>query len=465
MAMHVKVLKEDGLNREFEITLPAAEIDQRIDARLKDVGKTLRIDGFRPGKVPLPLLKKKYGRAVMGEVLEIAVNETSAKALQDNSLKPALQPKIEVKSFDEGQDLTYTMSLEILPEIKITDMKSLKLQKHKVKVEDTEINAALERIAESNPRTQPVQEDRASRSGDTVVIDFAGRTADDNKAHDGMSAKGVQLKIGSNRFIPGFEDQLVGFKKGADVVVKVAFPADYGAKELAGRDAIFDVTINELEEEAEVKIDDDFAKSLGLADVEALRKAVTEQIEKEFDGQARMLVKKSLLDALDEAHKFQIPQGMLEIEVQNILDQVTAHNKEGGSEVEISEEEKTEYREIADRRVRLGLVLAEIGMSNNISVADVELQRAVIDEARKYPGQERQVFDYFAKNRQALETLRAPLFEEKVVDYVLELASVSVKEITADELRSLLTEDEDDAESRGEIVQKPKSKSKKKAAS
>jgi len=463
--MHVKVLKEDGLNREFEITLPAAEIDQRIDARLKDVGKTLRIDGFRPGKVPLPLLKKKYGRAVMGEVLEIAVNETSAKALQDNSLKPALQPKIEVKSFDEGQDLTYTMSLEILPEIKITDMKSLKLQKHKVKVEDTEINAALERIAESNPRTQPVQEDRASRSGDTVVIDFAGRTADDNKAHDGMSAKGVQLKIGSNRFIPGFEDQLVGFKKGADVVVKVAFPADYGAKELAGRDAIFDVTINELEEEAEVKIDDDFAKSLGLADVEALRKAVTEQIEKEFDGQARMLVKKSLLDALDEAHKFQIPQGMLEIEVQNILDQVTAHNKEGGSEVEISEEEKTEYREIADRRVRLGLVLAEIGMSNNISVADVELQRAVIDEARKYPGQERQVFDYFAKNRQALETLRAPLFEEKVVDYVLELASVSVKEITADELRSLLTEDEDDAESRGEIVQKPKSKSKKKAAS
>ncbi|MCK6419041.1 MAG: trigger factor [Alphaproteobacteria bacterium] len=458
--MNVKVLKKEGLNHEFEVTLSAQDMDQRVEARLQEVGKTLRIDGFRPGKVPLKLLKQKYGRAVMGEVLDIAVNESTAKTLQDNNLRPALQPKIEVKQFDEGKDLTFTMAVEVLPEIKIADLKAIKLEKKVAKADDKSINEALERIAQSNSRTKPVEGNRKSKDGDTVIIDFKGRTADDNFEHPGMSGQGHPLKLGSGRFIPGFEAQLIGHKKGDSVNVKVTFPKDYGAKELAGRDAIFETEIKDLHEDAEAMLDDDFAKSLGLADMDALKKAVGEQIEKEMASQARMLVKKDLLDALDKAHQFKVPQGMLDLEYQGIVDQVQAYQKQQGNAEELSKDEQAEYKDIADRRVRLGLVLAEIGTQNNITVSDPELQRAVINEAQKYPGQERQVFDFFSKNRQALEGLRAPLFEEKVVDFILELADVKTKDITPDELRTLLEEGDED----GESSEKPKTKAKTKKA-
>lgn len=440
--MQVKELKQDGLQHEMEITVTAKDIDSRIDSRLAEVGKTMKMPGFRPGKVPLAMLKQRYGRAIMGEVLELAVNETSNKVLKDKNLRPAMQPKIEVKTFDEGTDLTYTMSVEVLPKIEIADFKNLKLEKPVAKPAEAEINEALTRIAASQRTTKPIEKPRASQNGDTVVIDFKGRTADDNFEHPGMAAEAHDLELGSNMFIPGFEAQLVGKNAGDKVEVSVDFPKDYGAKDLAGRKAIFDVTIHEIREAAEAEINEEFAKTLGLESLEALKNAVSEQLGKEYARQSRMVLKKALMDYLDEAHQFKAPQSMLDLEFQNIMDQLKLERQRNGEEGELSQAEQDEFREIADRRVRLGLVLSEIGLSNKIQIGDAELQRAVITEAQKFPGQERQVFDFYAKNRNALESLRAPLFEDKVVDYILELATITEKEIGVKELMTAL-DDED----------------------
>lgn len=465
--MQVKELKKSGLNHELEITVTAQDIDKRVDQRLKEVGKTIKMPGFRPGKVPLKLLKQKYGKAIMGEVLESTVNETSTKALQDKELRPAIQPKIEVKSFDDGKDLTYTMQVEVLPKIEVKEYKGIKLQKLIAKPSDKEINEALEKIASNNQATVKVEGKRAAKNGDTVVIHFKGRTADDNFEHPGMEGDDHHLKLGSGMFIPGFEEQLVGKKAGDKVEVKVQFPKNY-TKELAGRDAIFDVEIKELREPGEAKIDDDFAKSLGLESIDALKNAVSEQLQAEYDRQSKMHLKKTLMDELDERHNFEIPAGMHDLEYNNIVNQIEherAHHVHGedcdhGDDYDgkVTDEEKSELKDIAGRRVRLGLVLSEIGTRNNIKVSDAEMQQAVIAEARRYPGQERDVFDYFSKNRNALETLRAPLFEQKVVDYILELAEVSDKSVTSEELLKAL----DDEDSSGKNESKPKKSSGKK---
>ncbi|MCC6597340.1 MAG: trigger factor [Alphaproteobacteria bacterium] len=445
--MEVKELKSKGLSRELEVTIPANDIDRRVDARLLEVGKTVKMPGFRAGKVPMTMLKQRYGKAVMGEVLEAAVNETSTKALEERNLRPAAQPKIEVKEFDDGKDLIYTLSLEILPEFKIADFKGVKLEKPVAKPDEKSLKESLERIAANNGGTQEVTTKRGAKNGDTLVIDFHGRTADDNKEHPGMHSHAHNLELGSNQFIPGFEDQLVGAKSGEKVEVKVKFPENYGAKELAGREAIFDVDVQQIREPAESKVDDELAKSLGLEDLAALKKAVEEQLQKELDQHSRMNLKKSLLDHLDETHKFEVPPTMLEMEFENIIQQVEHERQRTGEEAALSDAEKEEFREISERRVRLGLILSEIGRQNNITVADADLQRAVITEAQRYPGQEKQVFDFYSKNRQALESLRAPLFEEKVVDYILELAEVSEKKMTAEELIAAL-EEEADAEAK-----------------
>lgn len=450
--MQVKELKQDGLQHEMEITVTAKDIDSRIDSRLQEVSKTVKMPGFRPGKVPLAMLKQRYGRAIMGEVLELAVNETSNKVLKDKNLRPAMQPKIEVKSFDEGKDLTYTMSLEVLPKIEIADFKSLKLEKPVAKPADAEINEALERIAASQKTTKPIEKPRATKSGDTVVIDFDGRTADDNFKHPGMAAEGHDLELGSNTFIPGFEDQLIGKKAGEKLEVHVDFPENYGAKDLAGRKAIFDVTIHEIREPSQAVIDEEFAKTLGLESLDALKAAVSEQLGKEYARQSRMVLKKALMDFLDESHQFQAPSGMLDLEFQNIMDQLKLERQRLGEKEELPKDEQDEFRAIADRRVRLGLVLSEIGLSNNIKISDPELQRAVILEAQRFPGQERQVFDFYAKNRNALESLRAPLFEDKVVDFILELSSITEKDVSVKELMAALDDEE------GEEAPKKKSK-------
>lgn len=439
--MQVKQLKQDGLNHELEVTVAAKEINALVDKRLAEVSKSIKMPGFRPGKVPMDLMKKKYGKSVLGEVLETAVNESSMKAIQDNKIKPALQPKIEVTSFDEGKDLVFKMEVEALPEFTVENFKGMKLTKLVTKADDVAIDEALTRIASMRKSSAPIAEARATQSGDIVVFDFHGRTADDNVAHEGMHAHSHHLELGSGQFIPGFEEQLIGKNVGDKVEVKVSFPEEYGAAHLAGRDAIFDCDIHAIHEATAPVIDDEFAKSLGLDDLAALRNAVAEQTNKEFDGHSRLKLKKELLDQLDDAHDFDIPQGMKALELENITRQVQMDSESRGAAAELTEEEKEELAIIAERRVRLGLILSEIGNQNKISVADAELQRAVIREAQKYPGQEKQVFDYFSKNRQALESLRAPIYEDKVVDLILESAEITEKTVTVEELTS-----EDDIE-------------------
>ena len=445
--MQIKEIKQDGLSHEFEITIPANDIDVRVDAKLMEYGKTVRIQGFRPGKVPLNVLKKRYGNAIMGEVLESAVNETSDKIMRDKKLKPAMQPKIEVKSFDAGADLVYSMNVEVLPEITIADFKGVKLEKPVAEVSDKIVNESLEKIASSNSTTKKITGDRKTKSGDTVKIDFDGRTADDNVHHQGMKAEGHFLKLGGGQFIPGFEDQLIGVKAGDKVDVKVSFPKNYGAKELAGRDAIFEVNVHEIHEDAAAEANDELAERLGLENLDKLKDVIKQQLQADYDRQSRMVLKKGLLDALDDLHQFAIPAGMLEAEYNNIIDQVKIdrQQREGiDTDVELSKKDLAEYKSISERRVRLGLVLSEIGVSNKITITDQELQQAVIMEAQKYPGQEKQVFDYFSKNRQALDSLRAPLFEEKTVDFILELVKVTEKKVTPEELAVALDEDDED---------------------
>lgn len=454
--MQVKDIKSEGLKVELEVTVPANDIKKKQEVRLKEVGKTAKLPGFRAGKVPLKMLEQKYGRAVMGEVLELVVNDATAKVLKDKNIRPAMQPKIEVKEFDEGKDLVFMMELEKLPTVEVMDLKGLKLTRPVAKVDPKAVDETLERLASGNRSMKPV-EGRATKKGDVAVITFHGRTADDNVQHEGMHAHGVELELGGGRFIPGFEDQLVGKNAGEEVEVKVTFPADYGAKELAGRDAIFDTVIESISEPGPGEINDDLAKKLGMEDVAALKAAVEQQMNAEYDMQSRMKVKRELLDILDEKHDFEIPQSMVDAEYKGIVAQIEAERKANPAEngPELTEEEREELELIAERRVRLGLILSEIGNKEKVTVNDKELQRAVIMEAQKYPGQEKMVFEYYQKNRNALDMLRAPIFEEKVVELIFKDATITDKEVSVEEL----TKEEDD------IELKPKKGGKKKAVS
>jgi trigger factor len=433
--MQVKELKKEGLNIEMEVTLGAKELDAQVDERLQEYAKTMKLPGFRPGKVPVNILKQRYGRAVMGEVLEKAVNDSTVQVLKDKNLRPALQPKIEIKQFDEGKDLTYTMSVETLPEFKIADFKSLKVEKPVTKPEKKAVDEALERVAKQRQKTRPLEKDRATKKGDILTIDFKGRT-EAGVAYPGMSSEDHRLELGSNQFISGFEEQLIGKNKGDKVEVKVTFPEPYHMAELAGQPAIFDVEVKDIQEAVPAEINDEFAKSLGFEDEKALREAVEKQMQSEYDQLSRMKTKRSLLDALDSGHDFEVPAGMLDLEFGSIRQQLAMERPDQaeGGELKLSKEEEEELKAIAERRVRLGLILSEVGRANNITVSDQELQRAVITEAQRFPGQEADVFNYYSKNRQALESLRAPVFEDKVVDYIITQADVSEKTVTLDEL-------------------------------
>ncbi len=433
--MQVKELKNEGLSYELEVTVTAKDIDKHVDARLAEYAKTLRLPGFRPGKAPMSIVKQRYGKAVMGEVLERAVNDSSAKVLNERKLRPALQPKIEVTQFDEGKDLTYKMAVEVIPDFKVMDLKDIKVEKLVAKPDKKAVDEALERIASQRRESEPVKENRAAKKGDVTIINFQGETADGTK-YPGMSGNDYNLELGSNSFIAGFEDQLVGKKKGDKVKVEVTFPENYHMADLAGAAAIFNVEITDLHELKPVKIDDEFAKGLGYTSEQALRDVVEKQIKGEYDSVSRLRLKRSLLDALDDAHEFEIPAGMKELEYANIRQQI-AMERQGalkGGKLELSDEEEEELHAIAERRVRLGLVLSEVGRANKIQVNDQELQRAVINEARRFPGQEAEVFEYYRKNRQALEALRAPVFEDKVVDYIMGLAQISEKEASFEDL-------------------------------
>jgi trigger factor len=434
--MQVTETLAEGLKRQFRVKLPAQEIDQKLDQRLRQLSATMRLPGFRPGKVPLPLLKKRYGGSVMGEILEQAVQDSSSRALAERGLRPATMPKIEITAFGEGTDLEYTLALELLPDIKPIDFATLDLERLKAEVSDETVEQTIERMRERATRTEPVHPPRRAAAGDVVVIDFEGKV--DGELFAGGEAKDFPLELGSNRFIPGFEEQLAGAGAGEARTVEVSFPADYPAEKLAGKAASFAVTVKEVRAPVLAALDDAFAKSMGIDTLEALRKAVREQIERDYASAARMKLKRQLLDKLAEAHHFTVPDGMVDGEFEGIWKQVQQAKEKGTLEpdqaAKSEDELKVEYRGIAERRVRLGLLLSEVGRLNNIQVNEDELKRAVVDEARRYPGQERQVIEHYRKNREAMDDLRAPIFEEKVVDFIVELAKVNERAVTPTEL-------------------------------
>jgi trigger factor len=461
--MAAKEIENKGLKRSYEVEISAKDLEKMTNTRLGEIAKTVNLKGFRKGKAPLNVVKAQYGEAIMGEVVEKAVNSESQKLLAEKKIRPAMQPKIEITSFAKGDPLKFKMEVEILPEFEVMDIKKLKLTKPVADVEDAMLEDALQRIAKQNTDTQPVKAKRAAKLGDVTVIDFDGKV--DGERRDGMKAEGHNLELGSGMFIPGFEDQLVGKKAGDELQVKVTFPENYGAAELAGKDAVFDVKIHELREAVDAELNDDLAKKLGMEDLDALKNILREQMQSEYGQHSRMKLKRDLLDQLDEGHTFDLPERMIEQEYEMIEKQIEQErhqqmHAEGNhdhdcKESHIDDSEKEELKDIAKRRVKLGLVLSEIGTKNNVKVGDQDLQQAVMAEARKYPGQEAQVFEFYQKNQQALESLRAPLFEEKVCDYIFELADVKETKVSLDELTA--------AEDEGTKSAKKKPATKKKA--
>ncbi|MBE2190731.1 MAG: trigger factor [Alphaproteobacteria bacterium] len=432
--MQVAVLKEEGLTRELEVTIPASLIQERMEMELVAYGQRVRVDGFRKGKIPMPIMKKNYGKMVLGEVIDKTIQESAANAMKEKEIRPAMQPKIEMKdgeTFDEGKDLVYTMKIEVLPTFDVMDLSKISIEKPVAKVEDKVIQETLERIAGNNRSFEKVEEVRPAAMGDICVVDFQGKTKDGVEL-PGMSGNDMSVELGSGQLIPGFEEQLVGKKAGDHVEVDVTFPEDYGVKELAGKPTIFHVDIKELRTAGEIKIDDELAKKLNFENLDTLKDAVKKEVGKDYDQLSRLRLKRALLDALDENHSFDLPETMVTMEFESIVRQMEQEKKQEGQEV--TDADKEELKPIAARRVRLGLVLAEIGRANAVEVSQEELYKAIYAEAHKFPGQEQQVLEFYSKNPQVIESFRAPIYEDKVVDHILTKATVAEKEVSLEEL-------------------------------
>jgi trigger factor len=431
--MQVTETKNEGLSREFTIVVPANEFEEQVSSRLNELSKTVQLPGFRKGKVPVSLLRKKYGPNIMGEALDKTVQETSAKVMSDNELRPALQPKIEIVSFDEGKDLEYTLAVDVMPVIELGDFSKISVERVNAETDEAEVVNTLERMADAYKTSTPVAKARKAKAGDVLNIDFLGKV--DGEAFPGGKAEGYDLELGSGSFIPGFEDQLIGQSVGAALDVKVKFPDEYGAENLAGKDAVFEVKINEMKESAPSAIDDELAKKAGMENLDALKAAIRDQHSQGFTQISKQKTKRVLLDALHDAYNFDLPAGLVEAEyesIQKAFDQA----KEAGQDVEemTDEERETDFRSIAARRVKLGLLFAEVGRANNIQITQDDLQKAILQEAQNYPGQEQMVFKYYQEHPEAMQQLSGPVFEEKVTDFILELAKVTDKIVSIEEL-------------------------------
>jgi trigger factor len=457
--MQVKETLSEGLKREYEVVVPAADLDQRVNAKLDEIKGRVNIAGFRPGKVPMSHLKRVYGKSVMSEVIQTAVNDSNQKILDDGKFKLAMEPKVTLAAEDEASvkqliegksDLSFKVAMEILPKIEFPDFKKIKVSRPVTDTTDADVDQALEKIAEANQQFEEKQ--GKAESGDQVTIDFKGSV--DGTPFDGGSAEDAPLVLGSNTFIPGFEDQLIGVAVGDEKDVKVTFPAEYGAEHLAGKDAVFAIKVKKIEKPKKAELNDEFAKSVGAENLAKLKEQVRDRISRDFKQVSRAKAKRSLLDALDETMKFAAPPSLVEQEFDTVWKAVNndlANRKVTWADEDTTEEEaKAEYQRIADRRVRLGLAIAELGEKNNIQVSEDELTRAMVEQARQFPGQEQQIWDYFRKNPQAMAGIRAPLFEDKVIDFILELADVSDKTVSRDELLA----DDEETTSRPKIGKK-----------
>jgi len=442
--MQVNETVADGLKREFQVSIPAADIGAKADAQLADLKDKVRLNGFRPGKVPTAHLKKLYGRSVMAETVEKTIQETNSQIFTERGFKLATEPKVtlptEEKAVEEilsgNADLTYTVAIEVVPAIELADFKSFTVEKPVAEVSDADVDEAIKRIAEQNRDYADKGEGAKAESGDRVTISFKGTI--DGTPFEGGTGEGIQVGIGSNTFIPGFEDQLIGITKDETRTLKVPFPKNYGNAELAGKDAEFETTATLIEAPKDKTIDDEFAKSLGLESLDKLKEAARERLSAEYAAASRQKVKRTLLDRLDEAHKFEAPPSLVDEEFNLMWNSIKAEMESAGKtfadEDTTEEAANAEYRKIADRRVRLGLVLSEIGEKNKISVTDDEVSRAVIERARQMPGREKEVWDFYRSNPNALAQLRAPIYEDKVVDFLLELATVNEKKVSREDL-------------------------------
>ena len=462
----------DGLKREFEVVITDNEINKLVNVKLENIAKEVNLPGFRPGKVPISVVKNRFGKQILGEVVRESVDSLTKETIEKNNLIPSSQPKVEIVSFEEGQDLKAKLSVEIMPEIEIPDLSKLDITKPVVKVSEKEIDEAVEKIARENIGTKTVTEKRPAKTGDTVVIDFLGKI--DDVPFEGGEAKGHNLKLGSNSFIPGFEDGLVGCSIGKKVNINVTFPEDYQASNLAGKNAVFETTINEIKEDNDLLINDDFAKNLGMEELNALKKAVSEQMNKQHDIASRDKSKRQILDLLADAVSFELPETLEKEEYNSICKAMNPNAKpekmdasnEDAPEPQVdegmSDEEKIDASEIAQRRVRLGLLLSEIGRKNNIKVEEEDTRKAMMQEIQKYPGQEKQVMDYFKNNPEAQQQLSGPIFEDKIIDFILELANVKEKTVSVEELYKTdeldLKKEAAKAKKSNKSVQKNKSK-------
>ncbi len=434
--MQVTETMNSGLKRGYEITIAAKELDAKVSEKLAEAQPEVAMKGFRKGKVPMALLKKQFGQRLMGEAMQEAVDAAMKEHFEKTGDKPALQPdvKMTTENWKEGDDITVALSYEALPEIPEADLSKIKLQKLVVEAADKEIDEAMKKLASNAKSYADRKKGAKAKSGDQVVIDFVGKVG--GETFEGGTAEDYPLVLGSNSFIPGFEDQLAGVKVGDEKTVTVTFPADYGAESLAGKEATFDCTVKAVKEPVDAEIDDELAKQFGADDLAALRAQIKERLEAEYQGAARAVMKRALLDALDEAVKFDLPPSLVEAEANQIAHQLwhEDHPEEHGhdhGEIEPTDE----HKELAERRVRLGLLLAEIGRKAEVEVTDAEMTQAVMSQARQYPGQERAFFDFVQKNAQAQQSIRAPVFEEKVVDHIFTLAKVSEKKSTKADLQ------------------------------
>lgn len=438
--MQVTETLSEGLKHAFTVVVPAADIEKKEEARLKEVGTTVNLPGFRPGKVPMSIVRQRYGQSVKGEVLEQTVNDSLRSVFEERNLRPALQPKVEVVSGGDGKgDLEFKVEAEVLPEIKEPDLSDLSLTRLKATPDAATVDKALTDIAKRQRDFVTIEEVRPAAQGDVVVVDFVGKK--DGVPFDGGTAQDISVEIGGEGFIPGFAEQIEGMTPGEEKIITVTFPDDYGAQELAGKEVTFDIKAKELKKAVDAELNDDLAKKIGFENLEKIREVISKQVGDEYEQLSRLRLKRELLDKLAEKTDFPAPEGMVDAEFAQIWARVEADRKAG----ELDEEDqgkdeetlKADYRKIAERRVKLGLLLAEIGRSKGITVTQDEMARAIRAEALRYRGQEQEVFDFFMKNPQAAESLRGPIFENKVIDYIIELAKVEDKDVTPEELADM----------------------------
>ena len=460
--MQVTETAADGLKREYTITVPAGDLEQEITRRLGEIGRQVRLPGFRPGKVPMQILRTRFGPSVRTEVLQSTLQASSAEAISERKLRPALPPKVDIVSADEGADLEYKMAIELLPEIPEPSFAELDIERLVVEVPEEEVDGAIERIAEQQRKSEVVE--RPAENGDILIVDLEGRIGE--QEIPGAGGKDRQIVLGAGSSIPGFEDQLVGASAGEQRRVRVTFPADYAVADLASKDADFEVDVKEVRRRSPIAIDDELGQAVGLENLAELRQELRQRLQRDYDAASRLRLKRSLLDKLAEGHDFPVPPGMVDLEFDNIWRQYQAQGEpppavagaeatpavgEVGAEAtpaitdgdavptaagpgQNDEAARAEYRRLAERRVRLGLLLAEVGRKNNITVTPDEVNQAITREARRHAGYERHVLDFYRQNPGAIDTLRAPIFEDKVIDFIVELAKIGERKITPQEL-------------------------------